>query len=282
MKTRSGFTLIELLVVIAIIAILAAILFPVFATAREKARQTNCSSNLKQFGLAFVQYCQDYDERMPSGGNQNGQGNGWACQVYPYIKSRGVFLCPDDAGSGGRDIVSYGYNVNNVASGSGTPPVGKQVSQYVSVSKTIVLFEVVGNGNSTGVAYDPTYANYSSWGGDIHPGVDAYSPAGNGLGGNWDPNGYGAGNVLSNLQYATGYLLNSNGSAGNFAGATGRHNDGSNIAFADGHVKWLKPTMISAGGSNTVSGNCGTSVWPQVAAATDCSTSSIAATYSTQ
>ncbi|MEN6404264.1 MAG: prepilin-type N-terminal cleavage/methylation domain-containing protein, partial [Armatimonadia bacterium] len=62
---KRGFTLIELLVVIAIIAILAAILFPVFAKAREKARQTSCLNNCKQLGTAIVQYCQDYDERMP-------------------------------------------------------------------------------------------------------------------------------------------------------------------------------------------------------------------------
>jgi len=67
MHRKSGFTLIELLVVIAIIAILAAILFPVFATARDKARQTACISNLKQIGIAFVQYTQDYDEMVPAG-----------------------------------------------------------------------------------------------------------------------------------------------------------------------------------------------------------------------
>jgi len=69
MQRRIGFTLIELLVVIAIIAILAAILFPVFARAREKARQTNCLSNVKQIMLGVLQYAQDYDERMPSRGN---------------------------------------------------------------------------------------------------------------------------------------------------------------------------------------------------------------------
>jgi len=75
MKIRSfGFTLIELLVVIAIIAILAAILFPVFAKAREKARQTSCASNLKQIGLAFLQYGQDYDEIMPMGALTNKGG----------------------------------------------------------------------------------------------------------------------------------------------------------------------------------------------------------------
>src|SRR5476651_29540 len=96
---RQGFTLIELLVVIAIIAILAAILFPVFAKAREKARQTSCASNEKQLGLAFIQYCQDYDEMFPVGtyGNANGagadpaapygnRGFGWAGQIYSYVK----------------------------------------------------------------------------------------------------------------------------------------------------------------------------------------------------
>src|SRR6201994_4278177 len=97
-----GFTLIELLVVIAIIAILAAILFPVFAKVREKARQTSCLSNEKQIGLAFTQYIQDNDETFPvQGGEDAGSiqpslGMGWAGQVYPYIKSTGVFKCPDD------------------------------------------------------------------------------------------------------------------------------------------------------------------------------------------
>ena len=98
---KNAFTLIELLVVIAIIAILAAILFPVFARAREKARATACTSNLKQLGLAFVQYSQDYDERLPvtwigDPNNWGSQGGGWACLLYPYVKATGAFTCPDD------------------------------------------------------------------------------------------------------------------------------------------------------------------------------------------
>ena len=88
---QKGFTLIELLVVIAIIAILAAILFPVFAKVREKARQTSCLSNEKQIGLAFMQYSEDYDEKIPL-------SRGWASFTYPYIKSIAVYKCPDDPG----------------------------------------------------------------------------------------------------------------------------------------------------------------------------------------
>ena len=99
-----GFTLIELLVVIAIIAILAAILFPVFARARENARRASCMSNMKQLGLGFLQYTQDYDEKLPGQANPEGYTSGgyafdpneinWVNGVYPYIKSQQIFVCP--------------------------------------------------------------------------------------------------------------------------------------------------------------------------------------------
>jgi prepilin-type N-terminal cleavage/methylation domain-containing protein len=108
MKKPNGFTLIELLVVIAIIAILAAILFPVFAKVREKARQASCQSNLKQLGLAFVQYVQDYDEKYPCTNAGNSSARGWATMIYPYVKSTGVYECPDDATQGVH--VSYAMN----------------------------------------------------------------------------------------------------------------------------------------------------------------------------
>src|SRR3954469_17430376 len=92
-----GFTLIELLVVIAIIAILAAILFPVFARARENARRAACQSNLKQIGLGIAQYTQDYDERLPGVGGQNTTYS-WRSRIDPYIKSTQIFLCPSGNG----------------------------------------------------------------------------------------------------------------------------------------------------------------------------------------
>jgi prepilin-type N-terminal cleavage/methylation domain-containing protein/prepilin-type processing-associated H-X9-DG protein len=117
-RQRGAFTLIELLVVIAIIAILAAILFPVFAKAREKARQVTCSSNLKQIGLALLQYTQDYDEVMPnahtgpSNTSDNVSSYKWNDQIYPYTKSVQVFHCPDDSGvSGGTGNYVFWQNL---------------------------------------------------------------------------------------------------------------------------------------------------------------------------
>jgi prepilin-type N-terminal cleavage/methylation domain-containing protein/prepilin-type processing-associated H-X9-DG protein len=97
---RGAFTLIELLVVIAIIAILAAILFPVFGRARENARRSSCQSNLKQIGLGIKQYIQDYDERFPNAPTTAPADNpGWAYAVQPYIKSEQLFQCPSETSS---------------------------------------------------------------------------------------------------------------------------------------------------------------------------------------
>jgi prepilin-type N-terminal cleavage/methylation domain-containing protein/prepilin-type processing-associated H-X9-DG protein len=124
LTVRRGFTLIELLVVIAIIAILAAILFPVFARARENARRASCMSNLKQINLGWMQYIQDYDERFPA---YNGFGavGGWPTILQPYLKSVQIFKCPSDtfapqpAGTNGY----ADYAVNTFVSATGSPGV---------------------------------------------------------------------------------------------------------------------------------------------------------------
>src|SRR5688500_4031683 len=129
--TRRGFTLIELLVVIAIIAILAAILFPVFARARENARRSACQSNLKQIGLGLMQYLQDYDERSPGiwAGNQGydpsdntpGQQKWkWMDATYPYVKSEQIYDCPSRALASSRYVYqgTLPANTTSVAYGS--------------------------------------------------------------------------------------------------------------------------------------------------------------------
>ena len=156
---RRGFTLIELLVVIAIIAILAAILFPVFARAREKARQTSCLSNLKQIGLAFLMYAQDYDETFLYGRGMNyadtgGWGahaavdeyNDWPVFVYPYVKNAQVFNCP----SAHKDATlaienNYGWNYDGLR--------GIAMAEFDYPSQTFMAFDchnafVISSGNT--------------------------------------------------------------------------------------------------------------------------------------
>lgn len=116
---RNGFTLIELLVVIAIIAILAAILFPVFARAREKARQASCLSNQKQLALGWQMYLQDYDEAIPGYSlriwNEDHTSYVWGTKWYeaidPYVRNEQIWICPSDAGATTlRYRRSYAYN----------------------------------------------------------------------------------------------------------------------------------------------------------------------------
>src|SRR3954469_12892595 len=109
---RAAFTLIELLVVIAIIAILAAILFPVFAQAREKARSISCLSNLKQGGLAYAMYTQDYDETTPLQKSNDPAGGYWYNLIQPYIKNWQLMLCPDRAQTTTKTGINYPPSLN--------------------------------------------------------------------------------------------------------------------------------------------------------------------------
>jgi prepilin-type N-terminal cleavage/methylation domain-containing protein/prepilin-type processing-associated H-X9-DG protein len=296
-KTR-GFTLIELLVVIAIISILAAILFPVFASAREKARQTACSSNEKQLGLSIMQYYQDYDDVLPCGSWVWGSGAGWAGQVYPYAKSTGVFMCPDDA-TANNPTVSFAINSNlsYLQSGQGTQ-TGRLESQMTSPSKTVLFCEVANNTLASGTYVSMFGHNYSLPNDPLASGTPS-SPGAGGTGVCADPTGANMANcndgiptsTASTMKYATGYFRGcAVGAPGfdtnSFTGQLGRHNGGSNYIFADGHVKWLPGTDVSAGGftSNAVAwgltcGGYNAGPGQYFSALTSCTDSTIQATW---
>lgn len=165
----SAFTLIELLVVIAIIAILAAILFPVFAQAREKARQTACLSNTKQMALAVIQYTSDYDELLPVIGN-NAQCRGrWQWQLYPYVKNPDVFTCPNISGNkwtpptatvmcnntnlllGQADISGYGWSgalAFDNRNSPDNPAPGYSIAEVKKPAETILVGDVTFDGQA--------------------------------------------------------------------------------------------------------------------------------------
>ncbi len=158
---KRGFTLIELLVVIAIIAILAAILFPVFARAREKARQTSCLSNVKQISLSVLMYMGDYDEVLPFlyvSISPSSQRTGLAQLVQPYTKNAQVHNCPSSDGTVTEPIsylehASYGYNINLFMAGN--PPAKRKMSQIKRPAEIVMMGDVMQDRNAPGRFHTP-------------------------------------------------------------------------------------------------------------------------------
>jgi len=152
---RKAFTLIEILVVIAIIGILAAILFPVFARARETARKASCQSNLKQLGIGFQMYMQDYDSRLPIYGADTstyGFSQSWDLQILPYTKNMNLIQCPSDTESGRVTSPTLGPNLYR---SYGTTLYNISENQVPRPSETVQLAECV----CTPTGWDTTWNN---------------------------------------------------------------------------------------------------------------------------
>ena len=224
-KKNYAFTLIELLVVIAIIAILAAILFPVFAKVREKARQTSCLSNEKQLGLGFLQYTEDNDESFTPADNSTVgmHGHGWGSRIYPYVKSLAVYGCPDDTYPQPYKV-SYAFNVCLDPTNGGFFNTSN-LSSLASPSVTVLLDEITNcNANVTA----PLSANQ-----DYTESTDGDDGGGDFL--QWAVQQTGP---LGGLPYNSGFTTQ-----------TGLHTDGANYLMADGHAKWLRGSSVSPGGT---------------------------------
>lgn len=251
-RTTQGYTLMELLTAIAIVAILAALLVPVFAAAREKGRAATCIANERQLGLAMMCYVQDYDERFPNGILPTGAtsfwvGEGWAGQCEPYLKNASVLDCPDDPtevdpdDAGDNYVVSYGYNFNLVL-GGGFYEVptshGQLIESVTAPERTIVLFEV--SGVTANVMEPVEGATPGGWEGYY------FSASGNGLDNRLYA--YKTATTGPDNQYATGLLGGRPPQPpSQFHNKLGRHSGGSNFLLADGHVHWLLGSNVSSG-----------------------------------
>jgi prepilin-type N-terminal cleavage/methylation domain-containing protein/prepilin-type processing-associated H-X9-DG protein len=151
---RFGFTLIELLVVIAVIGILAALLFPVFLSAREKARQISCLSNMRELGVAILLYAHDNDDRLMCGRSLTDSSNtityyGWAGECYNYSRSPSIYKCPDDTNQntmiGNETAYAISYFMNESVCGLYYPS-GMPLSRFAAPSNTVLIAEITGGG----------------------------------------------------------------------------------------------------------------------------------------
>ena len=246
-RVQRGFTLIELLVVIAIIAILAAILFPVFAQAREKARSISCLSNQKQLGTSAMMYIQDYDEVYPplvSGGCTN-HGNSanalWTRLLFPYVKNKGVFACPSS--SEGKPGFRFKSDVD-------APDVGeKATTQPCNSIRTDARLQPIG--------MNMQFATYYACNPASEPGCRAvWEPDGPNIVAQCASNYTTAAMMQETAKYVLltdgvgacssttsgGYWVDPDRAANASGGPSGRHQEGHNITFADGHAKFYKVT----------------------------------------
>jgi len=245
MSRKSGFTLIELLVVIAIIAILAAILFPVFAQAREKARAISCLSNTKQIGLASLMYAQDYDETLVPAGSRyahqripcfDGDSSfnpnprawvDWEIPLIPYIKSPEIFVCPDR-----RDFGCNGYAMNTDSSdddfpGAPTPPGIWAYPAATSAPLSQVTLGAVVSPAECLFIFDSFDSNLE----------DLYDPSITPDGG---PDTEGWEQMGSWLQAVKSGLISESNLVSKFSAGPWRHSSQLNVLWLDGHSKAVR------------------------------------------
>jgi len=220
MKKFQGFTLIELLVVIAIIAILAAILFPVFAKVREKARQTSCASNLKQLGLAEAQYSQDNDEKYSGSYFDTPKGRVvWPELLYPYTKSLGVYQCPDSTAHMNRDWAdNCTPNPITCGKGKGTTDFSMNVISRIDTGNT----DGDAGHNAVASIDQPTET------------IMLMDGRGGSFYNCWETED----TDIKGTFY--GQTWNGNSNPGISTIPDNRHTDGANYLWYDGHVKWMR------------------------------------------